>query len=139
MTARDEFANYCVELLGSLGGARSRRMFGGHGVYVDDLFVAIVVNERLYLKADDESRPRFEAAGCQPFVYDAKGKRMSMSYYSAPDEAMESRELMQPWARLAVEAALRARTTKTAPVKQRAAAKVPKSAAPAKRTVRRGA
>lgn len=140
MTARDEFANYCVELVGSLGGARSRRMFGGHGLYVDDLFVAIVVSERLYLKADEESRTRFEAAGCTPFVYDAKGKRMSMSYYTAPDEAMESRELMQPWARLAVEAALRARTTKAAPVKRRAAAKAPKkTAAPAKRTARRGA
>ena len=94
---RDEFAAYCVELLGSAGGARSRRMFGGHGLYIDDLFVAIVVGERLYLKADDESRARFEEAGCQPFIYDAKGKPMTMSYYSVPDEAMESRELMQPW------------------------------------------
>ena len=134
---RDEFAAYCVELLGSVGGARSRRMFGGHGLYIDDLFVAIVVGERLYLKADDESRARFEGAGCQPFVYDAKGKPMTMSYYSVPDEAMESRELMQPWARLAVEAALRARTAK-APVKIRrpAAAARASAARPAKRAAR---
>src|SRR5213595_1431724 len=134
---QDEFAAYCVELLGSLGGARSRRMFGGHGIYVDDLFVAIIVGERLYLKADDESRGKFEAAGCEPFVYDAKGKRMSMSYYSAPDEAMESRELMQPWARLAVEAALRARTTK-APARTRrpAAAKKVRGAVPAAKRTR---
>ena len=134
---KDEFASYCVELLGSLGGARSRRMFGGHGIYVDDLFVAIVTGERLYLKVDDESRARFEAAGCQPFVYDANGKSMSMSYYSVPDDAMESRELMQPWARLAVEAALRARTTK-APAKTRrpAAAKKARGAAPAAKRTR---
>jgi len=137
MTVKDEFAGYCVELLGSLGGARSRRMFGGHGIYVDDLFVAIVTGERLYLKVDDESRARFEAAGCQPFVYDANGKSMSMSYYSVPDDAMESRELMQPWARLAVEAALRARTTK-APAKTRrpAAAKKARGAAPAAKRTR---
>jgi len=112
-------------------------MFGGHGIYVDDLFVAIVTGERLYLKVDDESRARFEAAGCQPFVYDANGKSMSMSYYSVPDDAMESRELMQPWVRLAVEAALRARTTK-APAKTRrpAAAKKARGAAPAAKRTR---
>src|SRR5213595_2302738 len=120
---QDEFAAYCVELLGSLGGARSRRMFGGHGIYVDDLFVAIIVGERLYLKADDESRGKFEAAGCEPVVYDAKGKRMSMSYYSAPDEA--------------VEAALRARTTKAPPKARRpAAAKKVRGAVPAAKRTR---
>mgnify|MGYP000287609516 CR=1 FL=1 len=31
-----------LELLAPLGRARARRMFGGHGLYVDDLFVAIV-------------------------------------------------------------------------------------------------
>jgi DNA transformation protein len=138
MTApKDEFARYCVELLGSLGGARSRRMFGGHGIYVDDLFVALIIGERLYLKADGESRAQFEAAGCQPFIYDGKDKPVTVSYYSAPDEAMESRELMQPWARLAVEAALRARTTKDkTKIKRPAAAKKASAARPAKRAAR---
>ena len=31
---------------------RSRRMFGGHGLYVDDLFVGLIAFERLYLKVD---------------------------------------------------------------------------------------
>lgn len=138
MTApKDEFASYCVELLGSLGGARSRRMFGGHGIYVDDLFVALIIGERLYLKADGESRAQFEAAGCQPFIYDGKDKPVTVSYYTAPDEAMESRELMQPWARLAVEAALRARTTKDkTKIKRPAAAKKASAARPAKRAAR---
>jgi DNA transformation protein len=137
MTIKDEFARYCVELLGSLGGARSRRMFGGHGIYVDDLFVALIIGERLYLKADGESRAQFEAAGCQPFIYDGKDKPVTVSYYTAPDEAMESRELMQPWARLAVEAALRARTTKDkTKIKRPAAAKKASAARPAKRAAR---
>ena len=29
-----------------LGAARSRRMFGGHGLYVDDLFVALARERR---------------------------------------------------------------------------------------------
>jgi DNA transformation protein and related proteins len=108
----NEFANHCLELLAPLGAARSRRMFGGHGFYIDDLFVALIFSERLYLKADAQTRPRFEAAGCAPFVYDGKEGTVTMSYFTAPDEAMESPQDMQPWARLALEAALRARASK---------------------------
>lgn len=103
------FAAYCVELLGVIGRARSRRMFGAHGLYVDDLFVAIVDGDELYLKVDDQSRAQFEAAGSRPFVYDKAGQAIAMSYWSAPGEATESPAQMLPWARLAQGAALRAR------------------------------
>ncbi len=105
----------CAKLLGAVGAARARRMFGGHGLYVDELFVAIIFGERLYLKTDASTRERFEAAGSLPFVYDVKGQAVSMSYFSAPDDAMESPALMRPWARLALEAALRARAAKARP------------------------
>jgi DNA transformation protein and related proteins len=107
---------HSLELLSSVGQARSRRMFGGHGLYVDDLFIALIAYDRLYLKADADTRARFEAAGCEPFVYDANGKSMTMGYWSAPPEAMESPALMQPWARLALQAALRAAALKRKPV-----------------------
>jgi DNA transformation protein len=108
-TLPNPFVDHCLELLDAIGLARSRPMFGGHGLYVDDLFVAIVLADRLYLKADAQARQRFERAGCEPFVYDAKGRAVSLGYWSAPDEAMESPALMRPWGRLALEAALRAR------------------------------
>jgi DNA transformation protein and related proteins len=111
-TASNEFVVHCLELLGSVGAARSRRMFGGHGFYVDDLFIGLIFYERLYLKADASTRASFEAAGCQPFVYEGAGKSVTMGYFTAPEEAMESPPLMQPWARLALAAALRARALK---------------------------
>ena len=110
--APNEFVAHCLELLGSVGAARSRRMFGGHGIYVDELFVGLIAFERLYLKADASTRASFKAAGCQPFVYDGAGKSVTMGYFSAPEEAMESSPPMQPWARLALAAALRARALK---------------------------
>ncbi len=109
---RDAFADYCVELLGALGAARARRMFGGHGLYLDDLFIAIVSGGQLYLKVDAETRSRFEAAGCRPFVYGRAKQTVALSYWSAPEEATESPASMLPWARLAQAAALRARTAR---------------------------
>ena len=112
----NEFAQYCCDLLSTAGPCLARRMFGGYGISTDGLTLAILADlgagEKLWLKADEASRSVFEAAGCERFVYQAKGKPMSMNYYSAPDDAMESPALMAPWARLALEAALKARQSK---------------------------
>jgi DNA transformation protein len=112
MASNDQLVAHCLELLAPLGAPRARRMFGGHGLYVDDLFVALIAFDRLYLKADAQTKARFEAAGCAPFVYDGKGQSVTMSYFTAPDDAMESPAYMQPWGRLALEAALRAKAAK---------------------------
>ena len=115
-TRRDEFAQYCCELLSAAGPCVLRRMFGGYGISTDGLSIAILADlgrgEKLWLKASPQSRSQFEAAGCERFTYLAKGKPRSMGYYSAPDEAMESITEMAPWARLAMEAALLARQPK---------------------------
>lgn len=125
---RNEFAQYCCDLLSAAGPCLARRMFGGYGISSDGLTLALLVDlgdgEKLWLKADEASRPVFEAAGCARFTYLAKGQAKSMNYYSVPDDAMESAQLMAPWARLALEAALKAHQSK--PVVRRAAkAKAP--------------
>lgn len=107
------FTQHCLELLTPLGRPRARAMFGGVGLYVDELFVALIDGERLYLKAGDAQRAAFEAAGCEPFRYLMKdGRAMTMGYWTASDEALESPEAMRPWARLAMAAALEAANAK---------------------------
>ena len=118
MTTRaNELAQYCCELLSTTGACVARRMFGGYGISTDGLTIALLVDlgqgEKLWLKASSETTPLFESAGCERFTYQAKGKAMSMGYYSAPDQAMESAHEMAPWARLALDAALAARQPKS--------------------------
>jgi DNA transformation protein and related proteins len=129
MTASNDFVNHVSELLGAAGNVVTKRMFGGHGVYIDGLFVAIVAWDELYLKVDDLTKAAFEAKSCTPFVYTKDGRQMTMSYRRAPDDAMDAPQLMLPWARLAIEAALRSRSVKAA-VKRKPAART-KSARPA--------
>lgn len=121
---RHELADFCAELLGPLGPVRVRRMFGGHGFYVDDLFIALIFEQQFFLKTDAGSQPQFEAAGGRPFRYEGAGRVVQMSYWTPPDEAMESPAAMQPWARLAMAAALKARNTAASRKKRSAAATV---------------
>jgi DNA transformation protein and related proteins len=110
----DEFAAYCAELLRPLGVCKIRKMFGGHGISLDGLSIALVAWEQLWLKVDEQTKPKFQEAGCRPFVYDGKGKPIEMSYWTPPADTMESCALMLPWARLAHDAALRAAAKKNA-------------------------
>lgn len=116
MAADLSFAHYCCELLGSIGPCTARRMFGGFGISTDGLNIALVLDlgqgDTLWLKADAQSRPQFEAAGCMPFVYETRGKPVRVNYYSAPADAMESPQLMAQWARLSLACALKARAAK---------------------------
>ena len=116
--AADEFRAYCLELFDTLSshagiaGLSARRMFGGTGFSMDGKTFAIIAMDQLWLKVDDETRREFEQAGCQIFTYDMGGKPRSMSYYTVPDDAMESAALMRPWAERAWSAALRTAATK---------------------------
>lgn len=112
----DDFVAWCSELLACVGRVRVNRMFGARGFYVDELFIAIVSGEQLYLKVDDTTRAQFVAAGGEQFIYTtAKGEHGSLSYFSTPAEAMDSPAQMLPWARLAVASALRAKASKPSP------------------------
>lgn len=113
---------HVCELLTPAGRVTTRRMFGGHGVYLDGLFMAILDDDELYLKVDDTTRAAFEREGCTPFTYGNEGQMMTMAYYHAPEEAMDAPHLMLPWAQLALAAAVRAQAKK-ATAKNKAAAK----------------
>ena len=102
-----DFIAHVQELFADLGPLSARRMFGGYGLYLDDVMVGVVMDDGLYLKADDATKAQFEAAGSAPFVYEAGAKRVTMSYWSAPEAALDSPQAMLPWARLALQAALR--------------------------------
>lgn len=95
------------ELLAPRGQIRSRAMFGGYGIWCDDLFIAIVVDDQLYLKVDGLTQASFAAVGSTPFVYHGQGRAVTMSYWLVPDEALESARAMRPWADMAIAAAAR--------------------------------
>ena len=108
----NEFVAYAVELMQSLGHVRAKRMFGGHGIFLEDLMFALVSNNTLYLKADKETINEFKEKELEAFTYNKKGKEFIMSYYQAPEDALEDCDEMNYWANKAYGAALRAASIK---------------------------
>jgi DNA transformation protein len=80
---------------------RARSMFGGVGVYSGDLFFALIADDTVYFKADESTRPEFEARGMGPFrpFGDDGG---TMQYYQVPEDLLEDPEALRPWAEKAV-------------------------------------
>jgi DNA transformation protein len=100
--------DYLHDVFRLLGPVRTRRMFGGHGVYLDDVFFALVDDDVLYLKADAESAVHFRELGLPQFEFVKDGKATTTGYYEAPSDVLDDAEQARIWGQLAVDAALRA-------------------------------
>jgi TfoX N-terminal domain len=73
MAREREFAGFVVESLRPLGPVSARRMFGGHGIFMDGLMFGLIADAQLYLKVDEGNRAAYEAEGLQPFTYARAG------------------------------------------------------------------
>jgi DNA transformation protein and related proteins len=108
MAREREFVGFVVESLRPLGPVSARRMFGGHGIFMDGLMFGLIADGQLYLKVDEGNRAAYEAEGLPPFAYAGKGRRVEMSYREAPSAGFDDPEILCQWAREAYAAALRA-------------------------------
>lgn len=101
------------ELFAFIPELRIKRMFGGAGVFSGELMFALAFEEDLFLRADEETRERFEAAGCAQFTYATReGERMSLGYWRAPDEVWDDPEAARTWGELSLAAAVRKKAGK---------------------------
>lgn len=112
MAISAEYRAYLEDLFRDIPGVRFKGMFGGLGIFRDDAMFGLVAYEQLYFKVDQETQPRFAEAGSEPFVYEGKNKPISMSYWTAPDDALDDPDAFQEWAELGMAAARRAQAKK---------------------------
>ena len=110
MKQPSEFVVHLNEVFRLFGPLHASRMFGGYGLYHDDLMIGLVADDTLYLKTDAVSAPLFSEAGSSPFEYTKNGVSMKMSYASAPAEIFDDPQAAKEWACRALEAALRSRS-----------------------------
>ena len=101
------------ESLEPVGAVTMRKMMGGATLYLDGTVFAIIDEGELWLKSDPETDAIWDAQGCERFSVTFKDGRVdTMNYRRAPADVYDDAEAMQYWARLAVEAGLRAAAKK---------------------------
>ena len=113
MPVSAEFRDYVTDLFAPLGEVKIKLMFGGAGVYFKDQMFALLADERIYLKANDETRKAFEAEGSKPFMFENKnGEILAMSYLEVPARLLDNADELAIWARRAYEVAIAGRAKK---------------------------
>ncbi|MFZ3035217.1 MAG: TfoX/Sxy family protein [Parvibaculum sp.] len=115
MAVSAEFIEFIVEQLERLGPIRPRRMFGGMGLYLDDMMFGVVFGEELYFKIDDRNRRDYEDEGMGPFTYEmSNGKTGSLNYYEVPERLYDDGDELAEWARKSVDVMMQVRAEKLA-------------------------
>jgi DNA transformation protein and related proteins len=101
--------DFLIDLFAGFGPVAIRRMFSGFGISADGTNFALALRGGLYLRADEQTIPQFEAEGSRPFSYQTRAKTVVVhSYWQLPERLYDDPDEMTGWARAALSAAQRA-------------------------------
>lgn len=95
----DSFLPFVLEQLAGLPELRSKRMFGGYGLYSGAAFFGIVFDGRLYFKTHPETLAEYLKHHAEVFA--PSPKQVLQNYREVPAEILEDVDSLQVWARAA--------------------------------------
>lgn len=118
MVASAAFAELLREQLAPLGHLTLRRMFGKTGVFCEGVMFAMVTEDTLYVRVDDQNRATFkEAEASPPLNYEKQGRTIDLAFWCVPERLIDEPDELLTWAQAALAAAHRvaAKRGRTAP------------------------
>ncbi|WP_162046745.1 TfoX/Sxy family DNA transformation protein [Vibrio taketomensis] len=75
-----------MRLFEPLGRIKSRSMFGGFGIFADETMFALVVHNKLHIRADSTLRKQFKQLGFEPYIYHKRGFPVVTKYFALSEE-----------------------------------------------------
>jgi DNA transformation protein and related proteins len=112
---KSQYVDYILDLLSQFGSIRARRMFSGYGIYKDDIFFALIVNDNVYFKISESDRSTYKSFGSQPLSFTKKnGQLITMNYWQVPIDILENQKKLTTL----VENSLRAAKQQSKPQKK---------------------
>ncbi|MGK9172742.1 TfoX/Sxy family DNA transformation protein [Yokenella regensburgei] len=82
------------EYLATLGDIRSRALFGGYSLSVDDVVFAMVANGELYLRMCEESASYTVKRQSPLLTYKKRGRQVSLNYYFVDEHLWHDRAML---------------------------------------------
>ena len=96
--AAEEAGQALVADLAPLGDVTARKMFGGRGIFCDDVMFALIDTAgTVHLRADDETAEAMETAGST--------RHSRMPYWTVPTTVADNDDLLLEWGRRALDVA----------------------------------
>jgi DNA transformation protein len=129
--ARDsDYVDYILDCLTAarVGPVTRERLFSGSGLRIDGELFGVILRDTLYFVVDDQTRPKFTAAGMEPFTYSRKtAQRRIERWYELPEDVLLDPGDLRDWVQDALAASRR--TAKPAVKKSAARKAAPKKVA----------
>ncbi len=94
------FRDFVLDQLQNLAEVEARRMFGGHGLYQDEIFFGILHKGSFYFKIDGATAQEYRKHRMKPFRPNAR--QTLKSYDEVPVEIVEDADALQAWALKAI-------------------------------------
>ncbi|MEQ1821889.1 MAG: TfoX/Sxy family protein [Fimbriimonadaceae bacterium] len=104
MPVTPEFRDATLPKLAAVCNLRSKPMFGGIGIYCDEVFFACIDDDRIYFKVGAENLSDYEALGADSWVI-GSGELMK-NYRELPSAVLANPKELAVWIEKSVAAAL---------------------------------
>jgi DNA transformation protein len=129
MAVQAQYLAYVLEQLAGLPALRSNRMFGGAGLYSDDMFFGLIDDDTLYFKTGPANIEQYTARKMPKFMPFPDKTGSVMGYHQVPADIIEDAESLVSWARQSVAVQLSAKADKPGKRAKQPAKKQPKKKA----------
>jgi len=137
MAVQAQYLDYVLEQLAGLEGVRTRRMFGGVGLYCGELFFGLIDDDTLFFKTNESNQAEYVTRNMPRFMPPSDRPLGPMGYHQVPADIIEDAEALVTWARKSVAVALASQARKRARAKPKPKPKPkPKRKAKARRPAR---
>jgi DNA transformation protein len=102
MAVTASYRLFVLELLNrAIPPVRAQSMFSGVGLYAGRTFFALIADDILYFKTDDDSKREYEAHGMVAFRPHGH-ESVIMSYHQVPEHVLEDIDMLRSWAERAI-------------------------------------
>lgn len=104
MTVSHAYLDRAIANLSRVAEVSYRRIFNGVGVYHRGVQFALIINDKLYFRADDDSRSLYMQQGMSAFQPRA-AVQVESCFFQLPEQVLITPSELHYWMRIAVEAA----------------------------------
>lgn len=93
-----EYCDHIIDLLNPWHDVIGKRMFGGYAICRNNITFGLIFDDTIHFKVGGSNRADYESEGSEPFTYEAKGKRISVSFWQVPAYVLDDPDVLMAWA-----------------------------------------